>query len=87
MILSFFGGLRHSELMDLVLEKFSSTKEGVYVTHDRAKQRSDKRESRFLIPRAENPGNLDFASIVERYDYNKKYTIALLYYYIIGVLI
>jgi hypothetical protein len=66
-ILSFFGGLRRCEVVDLILEKFSSTKEGVYVTHNRAKQRSDKRESRFLIPRASQAGELDFASMLETY--------------------
>ena len=65
-IISVFGGLRHTELMVLSLEKIVSSKEGVTVTHDRAKQRSDKRESKFLIPRG-GGGGLDFASVVERY--------------------
>ena len=46
MILAFFGGLRHTETMDLKLEKFCSTSEGVSITHSRAKQRSDKRDSK-----------------------------------------
>ena len=64
MILAFFGGLRHTETMDLKLEKFCSTSEGVSITHSRAKQRSDKRDSKFLIPRS---GETNFAEIVEMY--------------------
>ena len=52
--------------MEITLDKTVSTSEGVYVTHSRAKQRSDKRESKFLIPRAKE-GLLDFAFVVERY--------------------
>ena len=43
-IVTFFGGLRHCETMDLKIEKFNSSPEGIYVTHERAKQRSDKRD-------------------------------------------
>ena len=49
--LAYYGGLRHTEIMELQLEKCESTPEGVYVTHMRAKQRSDKRCSKFLVPR------------------------------------
>jgi integrase len=66
-ILAFFGGLRHCESMDLKLERFSACPDGVYVTHARAKQRSDKTESKFLIPRAKTHGETDFASIIELY--------------------
>ena len=64
---SFFGGLRHAELMDLKLERVVSTKNGVSVTHNRAKQRSDKLEAKFLIPRASNQGQLDYAKVMEHY--------------------
>ena len=40
------GGLRHSEIMELQLEKFRVTADGVIVTHQHSKQRSDKRESK-----------------------------------------
>ena len=45
-IIAFFGGLRNTEVMGLVLEKMSSGPEGVYVVHERAKQRSDQQSSR-----------------------------------------
>ena len=64
MIVSFFGGLRHLECMSLCLEKVSFKPEGVVITHSRAKQRSDKRESKFLVPRDGEPG---FADILEKY--------------------
>jgi len=64
-IVAFFGGLRHTEAMDLELEKFTTSPEGVYVVHRRAKQRSDKQSSRFLIPRGS--GSTDYAAIVEMY--------------------
>ena len=66
-VLAFFGGLRHCESMNLVLERFSSTKEGVYVMHERAKQRSDKQNSKFLVPRATAESDTDYAGIVESY--------------------
>ena len=43
---AFYGGLRLSEVMNLKIEKFQSTAEGIYVTHMRSKQRSDKQDSR-----------------------------------------
>ena len=46
-----FGGLRQIECIDLKLEKFVNTDEGVYVVHQIAKQRSDKKETKFLIPK------------------------------------
>ena len=65
MILAFFGGLRHFKIMALQLEKFRVTADGVIVTHQRAKQRSDKRESNFLIPRSSTGTN--YAAIIEDY--------------------
>ena len=67
MILAFFGGLRHTETMDLVIEHFQSNPEGVYVTHQRAKQRSDKRNSKFLVPRTFQSSRTSCASVVETY--------------------
>ena len=67
MILSFFGGLRHTEAMDLKLEKLSSSPDGVYVTHQRAKQRSDKKETKFLVPRSKTVEDNDYAGILESY--------------------
>ncbi len=49
-IVSFFGGLRHQESMDLELEKIQRSKEGYIITHNRVKQQSDKLESRFIVP-------------------------------------
>ena len=66
-ILSFFGGLRQTEVMDLKLEKFSSSPDGVYITHERAKQRSDKRETKFLVPRSKTVEMTDYAGILENY--------------------
>ena len=63
--MAFYGGLRQTEIFDLQLEKFSSSKEGVFVVHSRAKQRSDKRETRFLVPRFESGTN--YAKIIESY--------------------
>ena len=45
-IIAFFGGLRPTEVISLVLEKISIEQEGVYVVHERAKQRSDHQSSR-----------------------------------------
>ena len=66
-IVAFFGGLRHCETMDLKIEKFNSSPEGIYVTHERAKKRSDQRDSKFFIPRAKANGKTYFANIVEGY--------------------
>ena len=49
-IVAFFGGLRLQECLDLQLEKMVRTKDGYKITHSRVKQRSDKRESVFLVP-------------------------------------
>ena len=65
LILAFFGGLRHFEIMELVIEKFRAITDGVIVTHQRAKQRSDKKESNFLIPRSSTGTN--YAAIIEEY--------------------
>jgi len=51
MILAFFGGLRHTEAMDLELQKERCAENGTYITHSRAKQRSDKRSSSFHVPK------------------------------------
>jgi len=52
-IVSFIGGLRLQECMDLVLENIQRGKEGYLVTYRRVKQRSsDKLEGRFLVPDA-----------------------------------
>ena len=63
---AFFGGLRKTELESLELEKIVSTSLGVEITHARAKQRSDCRETKFLIPQGEGEG-IDYAEIVEEY--------------------
>jgi hypothetical protein len=51
-IVSFFGGLRYQECMDLELEKIQRSKEGYIIPHNRVKQRIDKLESRFIVPEA-----------------------------------
>ena len=50
-LLSYFGGLRLAELMELKIENMISSKEGVNITHARVKQRSDKKDTRFIVPR------------------------------------
>ena len=67
MIVAFFGGLRHIEAMDLKFENARISKDGVFIHHSRAKQRSDKRESVFLIPRATETGKTDYAAVLESY--------------------
>ena len=64
MIMAFFGSLRHAELMELQVERVSVQSEGVYVTHCCVKQRSDKMESKFLVPRG---GDVNYAAVVEDY--------------------
>ena len=49
-IVAFFGGLRLSECMDLLLEKMVRNQDGYKITHNWVKQRSDQRESAFLVP-------------------------------------
>ena len=44
---SYYGGLRQSEVIGLKLEMFETCPEGVYVTFMRSKQRSDKQNSRY----------------------------------------
>ena len=65
-IIAFFGGLRHPETMDLEMEKFCSTSEGVFITHSRAAQNNVliKKSSQFLIPRS---GETNFADIIDLY--------------------
>lgn len=64
MIVAYFGALKQNEAMELKIEKFSSSKEGVYVVHTRSK---DKKLCKFLIPRATTPGDTNFALPVEFY--------------------
>jgi len=45
-----FGGLRMIECMNLELEKICRGPEGYTITHARAKQRSDKINTKFLVP-------------------------------------
>lgn len=49
-ITAYFGGLRMVECMDLALEKIIRGPEGFTITHTRAKQRSDKMSTKFLVP-------------------------------------
>ena len=65
MILAFFGGLRHTEAMDLELQNVRPAENGIYITHSRAKQRSDKRSSSFLVPKT--TGEVDYAEVVKEY--------------------
>ena len=44
-IVAFFGGLRHCETMDLKIEKFNSSPEGIYVTHEREPNREVTKEA------------------------------------------
>jgi integrase len=63
-ILAYFGGLRHTEVNELKIEKLAGQKDGILVTHSRVKQRSDKRETRFLVP---SSGPVDYAAVVQGY--------------------
>jgi hypothetical protein len=49
-IVAFFVSLRLKECMNLELEKIQRGKEGYIITHNRVKQRSDKLESRLVVP-------------------------------------
>ncbi len=49
-IVVFFGGLCLQECQGLVLEKMIRTSEGYKISHSRVKQRSDQRDSVFLVP-------------------------------------
>ena len=53
-IVAFFGGLRLKECQDLLLEKMVRSSDGYKVTHSSCKQRSDQRDTAFLVP--ENGG-------------------------------
>ena len=66
-ILAYFGGLRLTETLELQLEMIESQPDGVFVTHQRCKQRSDKRDSRFLVPRAKKEDDVDYAGILDSY--------------------
>lgn len=63
--MAFFGGLRHTELMELEIQKMEVNSDGIWVTQSRCKQRSDKKETRFLIPRSD--GVVNYAAVVENY--------------------
>ena len=64
-IVTYFGGLRRIEAESLLLENFTSSSEGILVTHSHAKQRSDRRFTKFLIPRTVE--DLKYADICEEY--------------------
>ena len=49
-IVAYFEGLRMAECMQLELEKFTRTAEGYQIVHSRAKQRTDKMSTKFLVP-------------------------------------
>jgi hypothetical protein len=51
-IVSFFGGLHIQECQDLVLERIIRNNNGFKITHSHKKQRSDQRESVFIVPAA-----------------------------------
>ena len=62
-IVKYFGGLCRTEAESLLLENFTSSSEGILVTHSRAKQRSDQRFTKFLIPRTvEDPKYADICA-------------------------
>lgn len=51
------------ELTDLNIEMVEKKPDGMYVTHSRAKQRTDKRNFKFLV--ASN-GDVDYAQVVDK---------------------
>ena len=53
--------------MDLEMEKLRIDATGISVTHQRCKQRSDKRSTSFLVPRAQTEEDLNYAGVVEQY--------------------
>ena len=54
--------------MALSLENFTSKNEGLYVVHERAKQRSDKQQSHALWGRGQtHKEQVDFAGILQAY--------------------
>ena len=55
--------------MILQVENMSSTSEGVYVTHQQSKQKNDKQNTRFIVPRAGS-----YAGILEEYLHKIKST-------------
>ena len=71
-IFAYFGGLRLSEVTQLEMEKITACKEGLEVTHKRAKQRSDKRDSKFIIPGRKTRTGFNFAKVVDNYLNNIK---------------
>ena len=52
--------------MTLEIERMVTSPEGVHVTHQRCKQRTDKRDSKFLVPRSKNCDR-DWAGLLELY--------------------
>ena len=50
--------------MDLKIEKMTSQADGILVTHACSKQRSDKKDSRFLVP---SSGVVNYAAVIEKY--------------------
>ena len=67
--------------------KIVSATTGVIVTHNRAKLRSDKLESKFLIPRVTTETGTNYAGIVETYlDFvrNDLGKVIVIYIYITG---
>ena len=73
MISAYFGALRHTETEGLLIENFVGTKDGIIVTHSRAKVTLfvflfswSMKETRFLIPRQEGSGP-NYCKIVESY--------------------
>ena len=63
-MLAYFGGLRHVELMDLKIEKMVKNNDGMLVTQCWLKQRSEKQETKFLVP---NDGPVNFAAVIDDY--------------------
>ncbi len=61
-ILVYFGGLRNQECMDLKMEQIIRNADGYTITHKRAKQRSDKKFTKFVVPQ-EGGGYADRLSI------------------------
>ena len=57
--------------MNLQVENISSTNHGVYVTHQRSKQRNDKKDTKFVVPRAGS-----YANILEEYLFSIKSTLS-----------
>ena len=68
-ILSYFGGLRLCEAMNLQVEKISPSAGGFDVVHDRAKGRTDKPSSKYTVPKKKVPKEGEEETVEDSFDW------------------